>query len=133
MKTIEIEILDEENKVIGTGVAQWHASEEISFNPCIELPAICFIREKGTEQKFARDRPGNVWTRAIEGHYEVKIVATSIVYVKGAESKAQAIQYAKDELNLIDFGDVTAEVEALCTEDAVHTSKRHADAKSEAP
>lgn len=44
---VEIEIFDEEGNVTGTGLANEHAGK-LSFNPCVDMPEVYYIREKGT-------------------------------------------------------------------------------------
>ena len=63
--------------------------------------------------------------------YEVMVTARTAVFVRDAESEEQAVQYARDELDLMNFDDVECEVTELHDNDDIERAARHCDVKSE--
>jgi hypothetical protein len=63
--------------------------------------------------------------------YEVMVTARTAVFVRAADSEEQAVQYAKDELDLMAFDDVDCEVTELHDNDDIERSARHCGVKSE--
>mgnify|MGYP005830270225 CR=1 FL=1 len=64
-------------------------------------------------------------------NYEVMIVAYSTVVVVGAKSKKQAIEYALDEVNTMDFEIESAEVQRKIKPEELEYAKELANCVSE--